>query len=515
MSALEQLDKIEEYIRLGDSAKARVLLHAFLKSTDKSSAKNKKTRPHLARVTQLCRRAGIPNLGLKVLSRIVRPDSKRLVQASAEERAEYAAALTNVGASREATEILHSIPFKEFPRTLLYQALAHMNRWEYEKSVPSLEKFCSVTGPDDYFLRVGQVNLAASYLASRQLDKAQNLLRELMSTFKDKQFSLLRANVQELLAQNLIFSKNYSAAKKVLEEAAESLPDKKLIWFLYIKKWEAVIKLREGNLVAATEKLRNVQKEAQEKTIWETVRDCDLYLAEAQSSRPLFEKLYMGTPFPHYRSQLLETFEKTFSTLKDFPPTHYQWILRSHTTSKKELPYLDLENACSADATKALKFGQLPHKLLLVLAKDFYRPHRIASLHADLFPDRYFNVQSSPQVVQQHIHRLRQWFLKNKIPLEIKEHEEFYSLEARASFAIHTSDKAQKVLESSLNAKNDHFVGLLKNAFADRDFSSTQVARALKISLISAKRQLAVAYKSKSLTKLGSSRMTKYRLERQ
>ena len=76
------------------------------------------------------------------------------------------------------------------------------------------------------------------------------------------------------------------------------------------------------------------------------------------------------------------------------------------------------------------------HRLLGALASDFYRPFRLASLHALLYPDQYFNPVSSPARFHQATRQLRAWLKASGLSLRLEETDGLYRLRGKGALVV-------------------------------------------------------------------------------
>src|ERR1041385_7234845 len=106
------VQKIDEFIRLGQVTHARAELRHF--------RQRKIPRALALSVAALARRAALPEVAIRILHPIVRPPNPSALPASDMEKAEYAAALTYIGASDEALGLLQRLDGEKVPAVRLY-----------------------------------------------------------------------------------------------------------------------------------------------------------------------------------------------------------------------------------------------------------------------------------------------------------------------------------------------------------------------------------------------------------
>jgi hypothetical protein len=68
------------------------------------------------------------------------------------------------------------------------------------------------------------------------------------------------------------------------------------------------------------------------------------------------------------------------------------------------------------------------HRLMFLLCRDFYQPLSVVGAFSKLFPDEYFNPNTSPNRVHQFIRRLSNYFRKQGVAFKIDEMTGSYRL---------------------------------------------------------------------------------------
>ena len=190
---------------MGQTAKARQELARYRLTS--------LTRGEKFALAAVARRAGLPYLTLRLLAPFVRPPPRHSVQASEAEKAEYAAALVRVGASREAMGLLGELNGKAVPQVFLYKAHAHITQWEYSLAIPMLQNYLKAS-LDDYQRIVGKVNLASAFVHERAYPEAEPLLIELEAQTRKLGLSSLHGNTLERLAELEIQRRRFKDAER-------------------------------------------------------------------------------------------------------------------------------------------------------------------------------------------------------------------------------------------------------------------------------------------------------------
>jgi tetratricopeptide (TPR) repeat protein len=411
-SCREFIQYIDGLIRSGQSAKARSEL-----SRHRPSSFTREERFELAAVA---RRAALPWLTIRLLTPLVRPPAKKNVQATTKEKAEYAAALVRVGASREAADALRELDANEFPQVLLYRAHALFTQWEYAQSIPVLQEYLE-KNLSEYQRTVGEINLASAYVHERNYEQAETLLEKLERDTQRENLPALYGNTLERLAELAIDRKNWTLADHHLAKAEKAVEQAAGFDAFFVLKWRSVLNLsrnpRRG--VADFEKFKLL---AEEKKHWETVRECDTFRAVVCNERDLFLKVYFGTPYLSYRERLRRDFKDSIEIPDSLALAIPSMNARTAATEKLDL----LRNG-------GLKSGQLKHRLLKAMISDFYRPARVAHLFSDLYTDERFELVGSRARVHVAMQELRNWFRKKRLPLRIVETQGEFRLTSSVS----------------------------------------------------------------------------------
>src|SRR4051812_43623065 len=110
----DKLAAIDRLIVQGQIAAAQAAIERRLKKPV--------TRAGYAPLAALAWRAGIPEAGLRLLRRVVKPELEGGDAATDLERAEYAQCLIRIGAAEEGEKILSRLDPRKVPRVHLYRA---------------------------------------------------------------------------------------------------------------------------------------------------------------------------------------------------------------------------------------------------------------------------------------------------------------------------------------------------------------------------------------------------------
>ncbi len=484
------LKTLEKQIRAGQASLAAEKLESL--------AKKKLTRPERLVLASLSYRAGVASLGLRLLHSRVRPKVDWRSTANDNERAVYAQCLERVGANEEAMALLREVDTVLAPRGLFFRALAYMAQWDYAAAVPPLEAYLRAARLDAYQKLVAKLNLSACYAAGARTVQAMTLIREVLYRTSLGKLPLLHANALEVYAQCCYTRKNWDGALRCLSKAEEILRQTGTIDALWVMKWRAVVALSsEGPTPAALSLMARVKERAEESRASEVFRDCDAHEAIALKDSARFWKVYFGTPFEAYRAGLLRRYPEA-----GVPPDSYRWS--PALTSASEEVTLDLKTGFVPTASRALKPGQLPHRLLLALCQDLYRPVRNAALFTRLYPGDFYRPSSGPARVHETVKRFRRWLSENHVPLSVEEEDGAYRLVFRGSVGILIPR------EHPLGEIAQPPAERLRQRWSGVGFSSADAATLLEISKRSVQRLLETMVADGTLVRKGATTACRY-----
>lgn len=483
----ERLAHWDQAIRAGRGAEVRRQLAEL--------APGKIPRAHYQSIGALCRRADYVSMGLRLLNPVVRDRQKGAAAPTEAEKIEYAALLIRIGAGDEAENLLRSVDSSAQPEALLFQAFAVISHWNYRAAIPLLESYLQRCDPEQYSARVAKVNLFASYLQARPREDWRAGLLTLLGELRQRQDRLLQGNVLEMLAQAALLGGDFSDAARWVSEAKVHLAAQGGRDEMYAHKWEIFLALRSrgpgAEVTAAVERLRS---QATRLGHFETLRQLDVYWAEATGDDSLFHKLYFGTPFPLFREKILESWQPAAV------PSTYDWKW-GKGEGEVRLNLMQL-----AQNGGQGQWSRLGIRLLLALSADFYRPSRIPTLFYRLYPQEFFNPLHSAQRIHFAVKDLRKSLRKSAIPLVIEADGNGYRLTASAGVSLTVA------LDLTVTVPEQERVQALVKHFGHRLFSSGEASRALALPGRSLNRYLRQAVERSQLVRSGVGRSTRYRV---
>lgn len=452
-------------------------------------------RPLRLEFANLCRRCGLVAHGLRLLTPVIRPPARggTGAPATAAERCEYAMLLQRSGAVTEALAILEKIDPADDPRALLYQAFCHFNEWNYEAALPRLQSYLEHP-MDDYARLIARVNLVACLLTLRRFPEAEAEIARAFRLAEESGAERLRGNLHELRAQLHMARLRHPEARADLNEAQRRLGGIQNEDLLFVRKWKAVIELRETGARAPLEKFR---ADAERAGDWESAREARLFLLTGRHAADDVLELVIGTPFPGYRARILEH----LASLPELP-ARWRW-------GAAEGLALDL---ATGELTGPGAAGVRPPTakclhLIEALSQDLFRPQRLATLFGRLFPREHFDIFSSPQRVHQILARTRRWLAANRLPLDI--------VEEKGQFRLRKPERFALILPLAREPRENHqrLLQRLERDFREAPyFTGPEAAAVLGISQSRMKRVLAWGVSRNLLQRAGRGSGTTYSL---
>lgn len=373
-------------------------------------------RPYCHLLAKICRRSGLVGSGLRLLQPIIRSEKIKEDPPNAMEICEYSVLLSRNGSIQEALNLLKEVDAEKNPDAWLYSGYCHISNWDYGKAVEYLEQFLK-SSADPYTKLVARVNLISAYLATSQLKEATLLLEETIPLAQQSGAVRLIGNCHELWGQLHFCEGNYTSARQSLKEAQEVFSNNQSFDQLFIFKWNSIMQALESKSV---EPLLQFRREAIKRHHWESVRDADLFILKARFDQKTFDHLYFGTPMLIYRNR----------------------VQRETAGIPSESYLFGSENGFCFDLQSGridgIDFnpGKKIHQTIAALVRDFYAPRNIGTLFAELYPNEFFDINSSPLKIGQLLWRTRQWLHENKLSAEIQQHRGTYRLLIQGDFGI-------------------------------------------------------------------------------
>lgn len=428
------------------------------------------------------------DLALRILNPYVRGTQG---EAKPEEQIEYANALRKLGAVAEAASILERVDAKIFPQIHFYLALCNFAHWRYDLALPHLETYIANLDPQSYAHKVGRVNYASALISSGDINQSSDLLNLLYEETRNSDAHVLCANSLELKAQiEILHNEDWKKALGYLQEARYWLEDdRQNIANLFVRKWEAIALSKIEKKLSS--KLSEVREDALKLGHWETARDCNYFFAEFTQDTSALLKMYFGTPYESFREKI-----KSRNPNLLIPDT-FLW-------GTPDGPIFDLRTA--ETETAFFNCGQMSHRLLTLLAKDFYKPTPLLGIFSSLFPEEYSNPFTSPNRVHQLVRQLRLQLSETQLPLIIVQDDSGYKLKFDGPIRL-------CVTSTDLSLDPNEMKWLrLKTKIKMSSFTNKDVSHVLETSRASVQRLLEWALKTGHAEQLAGGRSAKYKL---
>lgn len=447
-------------------------------------------RPQLAR---LANRNHAYVLALRILHPIIREDRMKLAEAGAEALNIYATSLMWIGALEEAQECLHRI--KGSTDALLTEAFVHFARWDYQKSRPLLLTYINSPATSPYQKLVGQINLLAALIAVGNLKQAKDVFEPLNSQLKENpNYKLLYGNCLELRSQIEILEKSYDTALTYLAASEKCLADQPGRYLLYVNKWRALAQLGiDAHDPVALQALIKVKTEATALKNWETIRDCDFHLARLSGNDELMQRILLGTPYQGYHDRMESLFGIAVSGSKNliYCPTQAELNPRCIGLNGNEIAENSFLNSTS-------------WPLLQIMTKDIYRPPRMGVIFNSLYKNEYFDPFTSPQRVRNSIFRFNDWAKATNCEFKIRIDGGDFQFVGPEGLGIISTQRERPLIGWQAALK------VFKTQNDSRSFTTSDVAKVLKITPRSALNILQKALALKKIEKIGTGKSSRY-----
>jgi tetratricopeptide (TPR) repeat protein len=479
---------LDELVKAGNIALARKLI--------RNINRNAIAATEFVNYAAIANRVYEPRVAYRFLHSVVR-ESQGITVPSEAEKIEFAEALRGMGLIQESINLLKEADSKLHPVVFLRLSFCYMTQWRYHEAIPCLKRYIDLVDPNLYSSTIARVNLAAALINEKLYDEAQILLSALRAETKHSPHGLLFGNCLELAAQISVLQGDFKSADKIIEEASLVFGQNLARYSTYLQKWRAISRsLQSGTVDPDLIACRQI---ATQDSDWETIRDCDLYLGYLTKNEELINKVYWGTPYDSYRRRVVDLVGEALIERQEFI-----WVADRSKPLEKIFDLLtgtfDLDNS-------GLETGQLIHRMLILLAKDFYRPLSVGTAFSELFPDEHFFQSGSTNRIFQLIKRLRVWLLEVGQPFSVKEVGGSYSLHSSPGIGIRICHKPPILSTQALTWEK-----FKQQIHPHKIFTRKEVIHHLKCSPTNASRFIGWSIETKQCEPLGQGRQRKYRL---
>ncbi len=213
------------------------------------------------------------------------------------------------------------------------------------------------------------------------------------------------------------------------------------------------------------------------------MRDIDFNIALARKSETDFLRVYWGSGFVAYKKNIWKAFQDRVGRTIILPN---QFIWTTDLGGKDPGPTINLVNQAP---TKLLK------TLFIALTKDLYRSIRLVELSDELFPEEYFNPESTPARIARLISTARKWLLQQNYPLTIKTKNN--------SFRLQFHQPCSLILQKRYQTEKDSLLNLLpKELIQAKVFTLSEFVNHSDLSRRTARLRLSQLSKQKLIRKL-------------
>lgn len=406
--------------------------------------------------------------------------------------AEYAATLTEVGATAFSERLLGLFETPRYEMTPFYRALLWMKKWEYEKVPAEIELFKTLS-QDEYRLRIADVNLLSALITLKDWKDASALIADLRQSTSLPAMFIGVLDEQE--GELLYLTGRKDEGRALFQRSLDHLRKSGSSSAIYSEKWLVIADLLEKPWSDVEPHWTDFFEQARAKGYWEVLRELNRLYATHFQKHDLLAKVYFGTPLEGYRARVMN--ESGFE-----PPESF--FYPAVTDAKCVFDTHSLELTLNGERVKLSKNNRM---ILRALTRDLFRPIAVGSLFEAIYPDDYFHPDFAKKRVYQNIARFREFADELKLPLEIESSPLGFYLAPGPGFAIRYSNEA-----SETTALPD-MLALARHHFGGNEFTASDLADLTGVSKRTINRALAGELTSGPLIAIGAGRNRKYRIE--
>ncbi len=462
------------------------------------------TRAELTPYANLARRLGKSNEAIRVLRQFVRPKAKVPMEATSEEKLEYAMALIKLGALNEGIKLVETVDGKQFPDRYLFASFAHISEWQYQEASVLIEKYIEHPEVTEYSVLVAKVNLLSCYIFTGNYDKAETLIQNLLSHTDNDVVTKARRTIFLSAAQLHILRKDFNNAQKNIDAAFALMSTQNSIDSVVLQKWNWILNVNKfGPLKKYLDELKTIRANARNFSSPEALRDIDYQQGLYFSDTKILNHVYFGTPFLSFKEKIKKSYQRIHNTPFE-PSEEYVWDLSQDIGEKNEVNFLNVQDGANSFSSHQLRPGSSCQRFLQILARDFYRPLSTYQVHNLLFEESFYNPNSTPKKIHQASYRLNQWLEEANIPATVFMKKSFFYIEQTQKFSLIIDNKPRsdpRVIE---------FCESLFVEFAENWFSSTDASRKLNLPRRTMTLNLKLAADEGLLIKMGAGPTTRF-----
>lgn len=500
---LKLKQKFEDLIRAGEIA-------AVQNELEKINV-NDIDREWVATFADIARRVRSENWGLRLLRPLVRSEVPVRPAVNENELCAYAGLLIKAGALAEAKDILTPIDPQKVSNVYTFLSQVYILQWDYAKASEFLKEGLWQKDLTAYQRCISQVNLVSAFIFLQKYKLARTLISEVLKNSFENKWDLLYGNALELSAQLAVIQGQWVDAKNFLSEA-QKRSGQHSHYSIFIDKWSTLNDLLQSHPGSQQsdqilKKIDQIRQKASSLNSWETMRDLDYHVGVHLKHQNLLLNVYFGTPHASFKKRIEQLFKKHHWKI---PNEYFRKLSEAPTTR-----VLDLITGVEIGVPllEPLKAGQMLHRLLNILALDFYKPMGLGELFSNLFPGEYFNPDTSGDRVTQAVKLLRKWFQVNEIPVDVHVENNRFGLKATGPYAFKISKKVLDPMDLH-DVGFDLQISQLKTKWPYQSFSAAKAAAQLQVSATTMRSILHEALNKKLLFVSGTGRATLYRFKK-
>jgi tetratricopeptide (TPR) repeat protein len=462
------------------------------------------SRAYVVHLAQICIRLQKPLLALKFLHKYVSPTeaTPTSLGPTDDEVLTYSRCLYQLGASDDSLSMLAQIDANKNAEVYFIKACALMYAWRYDEAAAAFLKYSRSADLAEYRKAVVQLNICACKISQNNFDNIHTDLDKLIQLCEDKGYKLLTANALELYGQVYLFTGQTSQARDCLQRSIERLKESpNSIYSLYAKKWLAICNYQLGDTVNGLKELGEVAAEARKLKHWNTIRDCEAFMAGLTGNYTHLIEVINNSAFLGFKKRICHFFRLDSVSL-----TTSICTLRASEKSDEAFYCLDLADQ-SKSLTLSLYQKPLLAKLLWALSRDTYQPANMSFLFKNLYPTELFNPFTSPHRVIRLLKRLDSWFKNNSVPLKVAFHKSEFSLKSSTNVKLYFNQNASIDVLNVQSTRSEKLIAILKQ----KSCSAEKIARELNVSVATVLRLLGELKSTGCVLRLGSGRSTEYK----
>lgn len=490
--------------------------------------KYKLTRSESLLLATLFRKVFMPEMAIKILHKYVYPNIKSSLIATDKEIAQYAQSLNQINVLIEASVLFEKVNPDLCPDVYIFLAHNNILRTKYKEAEKYIVKYiqhpkATKEGKliaESFYPKImifykNDYKGAEDYL-ERYIKKIkkQNKTITKIGVVDPKYIYILNAYVFAMI--NQYYLNNCTKALDYLSLLYKEFPEIKEInssFGLRINAWNLLVNLKQLSkansdslfVLKKIKLIKNKLAKSKDPISLVMIRLIDFETAKILNENKKLIELY----FSARDNDILLQIHKEIITRKLELPDEYIIKIGEDISPNVEV---NVQNGKNNLTKFTLKEKQVPQRLFEILAADINVPLRIAELNDLLFDGEHYNPYTSPDRVHKAIKRLRHWFGKTKVPLDILSTNGMYKLVSKSGCSIIVTRVNRPGFSGSntISISDINSLKLLYNKISFRDFSSIVFAKELNVSKKTASRILNRAIKHKMVIKKGNGPSVKY-----